>query len=135
MEFSLDTIENLYKLIEKKMGIDNSTFQYMLYNNGYIFEKNTMLLKYNFSKNNNIINLLYMSSFIFIKTLTLKTLIIFIEPSDSIEDVKEKIKENEGIPVDQQRLIYKGKQLEDKRTIADYNIKRSSYLHLILRLR
>lgn len=71
---------------------------------------------------------------VFIKTLTGRTITIIVEETDSIKTVKQKVKDKDGVPVDEQRLLYGGSELQDKNTLADYCIQSEATIHLVLRL-
>jgi ubiquitin C len=72
---------------------------------------------------------------IFVKSLTGKTITVEVQPTDSVESVKQKVYEKEGIPADEQRLVFAGKCLEDGRTLSDYNVQKENTIHLVLRLK
>ncbi|XP_050221056.1 ubiquitin-NEDD8-like protein RUB2 [Mercurialis annua] len=131
---STDTTENVKAKIQEKEELPPET---QLMYAGKQLQDGRALADYNIQKEATLYLVVRLrgGTMIKVRTLTGKEIEIDIEPNDSIDRIKERVEEKEGIPPVQQRLIYAGKQLADDKTARDYNIEGGSVLHLVLALR
>jgi ubiquitin len=141
-----DSIKNVKAKIQDKEGISPYRQSLSFDDHGQQLEDGKTLSEYNIQNESKLHLILkaHVEMKIFVKTMTGKTITHEVEPSDSINDVKAKIQDKEGIPPDQQLLVFthRGKEIEKSKhlinnkfmTLSDYNIQNESILHLVLRL-